>query len=749
MRSVFSVLKRALAGFATAALTAAALSVCLLPCPQRAAAESAFPYLSWPNTHSGLSGCYVDDVTRGEPHYGIDLTGDHEIYACAAGTVVVSRWNATWGYVVMLRHDALKVGEKYVYTEYAHLDSISPNVEVGDYIAAGAKIGVMGDTGTDSDGVHLHLSVKLSAKQNLTNINNHPGENVDPGIFLIAPADLTETYHKESTCCHDYYVGLLQKGYGTNVLRAEGEALNAPASIRVGGTLLLQGTISSAASTIDTYLHHARWITMVHCTVTDASGQTVLDDYRFPNATSFKIKDLRIAYKMKQYPAGVYRISITARDEVGNQAEVVKKKVTVAEKQKATPTPRALTPTPVPQTPTPRPASYPDAKAAYAALLRDEPVLEGGVPARVFALLDLDGDGVDELIAGRLTRGDGAADALLTMADWNVPAAGVAVRDADALVRIKDADVYTFRNGNAVFLRYLVTAAERPWLNVVDGDTLVTYGSGVNGRLSRSFLTYDGRAVTERLFEEWTDVASGEARYALDGRLVDAAAYRTAFAVYGRAEGERALAFTDNTAINRGALLGDDTERAETAARSMTEAQRQNAAAVVAFANAVGAFHDPAALSRPALLTGLEAILFLEGDITALTGERVYAKTGQLEELRFSAAEADALIRSLTGAPLPDAAMDYVQYPEEWAYGLLYGVVCENGAYRAAATEYNVWTLVTDAVPQGEGVWRVDYVRRYVFNDPDAPLTQAEQDKPLSVRLRETDGGYGFTVLPS
>lgn len=88
-------------------------------------------------------------------HQGVDIVnpGSPAIVAADAGKVVVSGWPDRSGYGnrVIIDH-----GNGYT-TLYAHLSKAS--VPVGDYVAKGQKIGVMGTTGR-STGIHLHLEVR-------------------------------------------------------------------------------------------------------------------------------------------------------------------------------------------------------------------------------------------------------------------------------------------------------------------------------------------------------------------------------------------------------------------------------------------------------------------------------------------------------------------------------------------------------------------------------------------------------------
>ncbi|WP_085506609.1 M23 family metallopeptidase [Thalassobacillus devorans] len=89
----------------------------------------------------------------GKAHNGIDIAGvsDKTIKAADGGEVTYAQFNSGgYGNKVEIDH---KNGYK---TTYSHLSSIS--VSVGDKVAAGDKIGVMGNTG-NSTGEHLHFEV--------------------------------------------------------------------------------------------------------------------------------------------------------------------------------------------------------------------------------------------------------------------------------------------------------------------------------------------------------------------------------------------------------------------------------------------------------------------------------------------------------------------------------------------------------------------------------------------------------------
>lgn len=103
-----------------------------------------------------------DGTPRGEnyPSY---------IVASASGTVSLSEDRGSYGYMVEIEHGG------GVATRYAHFHKM-PIVRVGDFVNAGDKIGIMGETGT-STAPHLHFEVLVfnpaTARYDTTNPLSH------------------------------------------------------------------------------------------------------------------------------------------------------------------------------------------------------------------------------------------------------------------------------------------------------------------------------------------------------------------------------------------------------------------------------------------------------------------------------------------------------------------------------------------------------------------------------------------------
>ena len=106
---------------------------------------------------------------------GLDLNPGNSaaIFAIADG-VVVEHLDLQYGYGnhVIIRHE---IDGQTVETLYAHMQSGSSPVNVGDVLKVGDFIGLVGETGM-ATGPHLHLEISIE------------GEKIDPFTWLKAKA---------------------------------------------------------------------------------------------------------------------------------------------------------------------------------------------------------------------------------------------------------------------------------------------------------------------------------------------------------------------------------------------------------------------------------------------------------------------------------------------------------------------------------------------------------------------------------
>jgi murein DD-endopeptidase MepM/ murein hydrolase activator NlpD len=103
-----------------------------------------------------LNGMVSSKQDLGIGHYGVDLVGkvDSRISAALDGTVILAEWTVETGYVIQIQHDQNLV------TVYKH------NAELlkrqGDKVKAGETIAIMGNTGKETTGPHLHFEMWMN-----------------------------------------------------------------------------------------------------------------------------------------------------------------------------------------------------------------------------------------------------------------------------------------------------------------------------------------------------------------------------------------------------------------------------------------------------------------------------------------------------------------------------------------------------------------------------------------------------------
>ena len=105
---------------------------------------------------------YANSPDKKQRHEGIDLNAVDAsgrpvaVFAAQRGVVdKVANFPPGYGHYVRIRHQ-WPDGETYV-TWYAHMSEI--HTKVGNFVAAGEKIGVSGDSGF-AFGIHLHLTLQ-------------------------------------------------------------------------------------------------------------------------------------------------------------------------------------------------------------------------------------------------------------------------------------------------------------------------------------------------------------------------------------------------------------------------------------------------------------------------------------------------------------------------------------------------------------------------------------------------------------
>lgn len=111
-------------------------------------------YFRYPVEYVGISQRY-----KTGKHLGLDFGWNSEylpmkIFAASEGIVKIADYGKAIGWYVVIFHGT-KDG-KDIYTQYKHLES-RPMVKPGDSVTMTTQIGIMGATGTECDGRHLHF----------------------------------------------------------------------------------------------------------------------------------------------------------------------------------------------------------------------------------------------------------------------------------------------------------------------------------------------------------------------------------------------------------------------------------------------------------------------------------------------------------------------------------------------------------------------------------------------------------------
>ena len=114
-----------------------------------------------------VSGVVINKFNPAEGHYGIDLAAkaDEPVLAVLSGTVIMANWNPNNGYVIMIQHPHNLI------SVYKHNSELLK--KEGDRVEAGEPIAIVGNTGENTTGPHLHFELW------------HNGVPVNPADYII------------------------------------------------------------------------------------------------------------------------------------------------------------------------------------------------------------------------------------------------------------------------------------------------------------------------------------------------------------------------------------------------------------------------------------------------------------------------------------------------------------------------------------------------------------------------------------
>ena len=100
-----------------------------------------------------VSGIVINKFNPAEGHYGVDLTAqkDEPVLSVLSGTVIMANWNPNTGYVIMVQHPHNLI------SVYKHNSQLLKRE--GDHVEAGEPIAIVGNTGENTTGPHLHFEL--------------------------------------------------------------------------------------------------------------------------------------------------------------------------------------------------------------------------------------------------------------------------------------------------------------------------------------------------------------------------------------------------------------------------------------------------------------------------------------------------------------------------------------------------------------------------------------------------------------
>lgn len=100
-----------------------------------------------------LKGLISASFKAKEQHYGIDIVGpeNEAIKATLDGTVILATWSSETGYTITVQHS------NNVISVYKHNSVLLK--KVGDFVKAGEPIAIIGNSGKETSGPHLHFEL--------------------------------------------------------------------------------------------------------------------------------------------------------------------------------------------------------------------------------------------------------------------------------------------------------------------------------------------------------------------------------------------------------------------------------------------------------------------------------------------------------------------------------------------------------------------------------------------------------------
>ena len=109
--------------------------------------------LGIPQLISPLEGIITSSFDNVAWHYAIDIAAaaNTPIKTCFEGTVIFSDWTSETGNIIIVQH------ENNLISAYKHNSALLK--EVGEFVRSGEAIAIIGNSGENSTGPHLHFEL--------------------------------------------------------------------------------------------------------------------------------------------------------------------------------------------------------------------------------------------------------------------------------------------------------------------------------------------------------------------------------------------------------------------------------------------------------------------------------------------------------------------------------------------------------------------------------------------------------------
>ncbi len=114
-----------------------------------------------------IKGVVSEQFKSKEQHYGVDIVGpeNEPIKATLDGTVILATWSSETGYTITVQHS------NNLISVYKHNSVLLK--KVGDYVKAGEPIAIIGNSGEQTTGPHLHFELWYN------------GSAIDPQGYMV------------------------------------------------------------------------------------------------------------------------------------------------------------------------------------------------------------------------------------------------------------------------------------------------------------------------------------------------------------------------------------------------------------------------------------------------------------------------------------------------------------------------------------------------------------------------------------